>query len=482
MSCPQCNSRKSVIVESERTRCCADCGTLLDESSFVFEDDADYEDHTVFKTTVAKRRRKGETFRKYLHDVAIYYKMPEDLIERAYKILDTHLSNTCNMFNKVETAICIIFIASGSEWNNTWNLFDFAKHFYEQVDFRQLYRIYMSIMQQTPLARSINSKTPQEDTKGLLLRIYPTLMKDIILKEDYDKLYKSRNETSSFNKLIPLDELRRKMLALLDLGDLYLLNTGKHVRPIVIATAFIAGSSIYVKHRPAIRSLSKMNRKHVKLAINHICSSEKFEHYCDFFGGGAFKIRARLNEYIGLLYICSQQLPWLNNGESSKYVHYSLDDILQCFGSRRSENEAQNSGQGEQQHPFMKLDNKCYMIPSVKLSNERFEERKQQLAKVREWMEGKGKPPTSILGADITASDNSSLSLLRSIYKLRCAGISEEDLLNYTDGGIRAQAASLEFRESLSTPAPRTVIFSDLNSKRVSESDMTDEEIALYLR
>jgi hypothetical protein len=259
-------------------------------------------------------------------------------------------------------------------------------------------------------------------SSSYIKRIFPALKKQI---------YGDLKETNVFT----CQQLVVRTNELLELGDKYLLNSGKRARPAIIVTALLSGLSLLVENKKT-RTVSMKKR----IACTKKFKFDAFRALCPVHRN---TFSYRYTEYIDLLFACLNKLPFIK--DEKKYVHYHLADILTWFGKEDSP---------------LSLTDEQYSIAIFKRGTAERKEREELILEAQEMIEKNHIP------------DNTK-SKLYLVHKLLAEGCPTNDILNWTEGQLRIKAHSIDFR----------IETEDLNLDRevVDEEDMDDEEVAYYL-
>lgn len=310
----------------------------------------------------------------------------------------------------------------------SWTLDDYVDSFPLLLNVKLVNRAYLSIVK---AQGTTTWKTPQEQLVSFIDRIYPEVQKQVY------KGLQSRM-MRGFSKRA----LTAKTKQILDLGDLYFLNTSKKARPTIVATALIAGLALRVEAGQCKQRISCLR----------------------WFDLSAFEsvsffrkplMTSRLFEYFDFLYTCAKHVPWIKD-PVKKYVHYYLNDILDLFGKHSEESE-----------PVMKLSLDQYSPYCIAKNAHMREMMERDLASAQQHIKDNTQP-----------TDESSMVYM--LYKLLNYGFDSQQMLHWSQSYIRGTVDSLSFRESFGTCSTSSHL--DLNREEPDENDMDDKEIALYLR
>jgi hypothetical protein len=351
--------------------------------------------------------------------------LPEDLVNEGQKLINQYRALLSNRFGK-EVAIATISVVN-RPFRPNWTLDDYVDSFPLLLNIKQVNRAYMSIVN---AQGTISWKTPQEQLVSFIDRIYPEVQKQVY------KDHKSRI-IRGFSKQALVAKTKRIM----DLGDLYFLNTSKKARPTIVATALIAGLTLRLEAGQCKQ----------KICCLRWFDLSAFEHV-SFFRKPL--MTSRLFEYFDFLYTCAKYVPWIKE-PVKKYVHYYVNDILDMFG-KPSENS----------EPAMKLDLGQYSPYCIAKNTRMREAMEHDLASAQHHLQGNTKP-----------TDESSMVYM--LYRLLQYGFDDDQIRNWSQAYIRGMVDSLSFRESFGTYTPSE---KDLDRKELDERDMKAEEIAVYLR
>lgn len=358
---------------------------------------------------------------------ATFFNVPADLISRGI-ILIKDLAKDLSKYYKNESAICIVYIVN--QYNKPqWELQDYFENCLIPLNYTQIVRAYKAVANKYPNYRPISWKKPQEQIEFYAGRsLYPIIV---------NRLYGQKKRKAFTRK-----QLNERTRNLMDLADLYCINSGKKARPQILVAAMIAALSLYVE---------KMNKKNVRKVscfrkfdfrtFRSVCTVD-YTHFLDNY-----------KEYISFLYACAKAIPSTKNCEK-RYVHYYLTDILFFFGKREGLEK-----------------------PALSLTDEQFSVFGYQTSKeAREKME-------AILNQAKKNKENETIpadqkSMVYYVYKILVYGYPPEDILQWTEGYIRGLAHRIELRKDSNL---QVIAQMDLNRKDVDEQDMSDTEIENYL-
>jgi hypothetical protein len=273
-------------------------------------------------------------------------------------------------------------------------------------------------------------KSPQEQLVNFIDRIYLQVRKQVYKD-------KKKRVTRGFTK----QALIAKTKQIMDLGDLYFLNTSKKARPTIIATALIAGLVLRVEGGQC----------------NHKISCLRWFDISAFESVSFFRkplITSRLFDYLDFLYTCAKHVPWIKD-PVKKSVHYYVNDILELFSKR-----------DEYSEPAVKLGLDQYSTYCIAKNTKMRETMERDLASAQKYIKDDTKP-----------TDEQSMVYM--IYRLLQYGVDSQQMLNWSQGYIRGMVDSLSFRETYGTCISSDL---DLNKEEADERDMNDAELSIYLR
>lgn len=327
----------------------------------------------------------------------------------------------------MELALLAVYLVA-RDWLSTWSIDDFIENFPVPVDRAKLQRIQFVFAQESMVYKNVQFESSQNELERFLDVIIPYLRKQFAGSPKITK------PTSI--------QLKQRTKALTSLGDEYLLNTGRKLRPTIIAAAIISYASIIISNTKT-KSPRKMNiYQGLRLGVFRKC--------CIF---SRRYLRLRLDEYTDFLLACAQNIPWIKDPKS-KHVQYYLKDILDLYGKK------------EGKEPSLKLTDDQYSISVLKKGTETAKEREAMIQSAQQLVDNNNQP------ADHT-------SLVYCLYNLIRIGYKKEHIITWSEKTIRGTADSLCFREKYGTPLNTAL---DLDRDELDENDMLDSEIDLYMK
>ncbi|CAO0792602.1 unnamed protein product [Mucor circinelloides] len=425
MLCPSCKSNN--VDYDDDVLVCQSCGTVLEDSTFQHSDfTSTSQNIAYFSGTKKAQTGKHKAAKESVDKIAAYFNIPDDLVIKAKQLIQQHsgeITNRCNM----ELALLAVYLVA-RDWLSTWSIDDFIENFPVPVDRAKLQRIQFVFAQESMVYKNVQFESSQNELERFLDVIIPYLRKQFAGSPKITK------PTSI--------QLKQRTKALTSLGDEYLLNTGRKLRPTIIAAAIISYASIIISNTKT-KSPKKMNiYQGLRLGVFRKC--------CIF---SRRYLRLRLDEYTDFLLACAQNIPWIKDPKS-KHVQYYLKDILDLYGKK------------EGKEPSLKLTDDQYSISVLKKGTETAKEREAMIQSAQQLVDNNNQP------ADHT-------SLVYCLYNLIRMGYKKEHIITWSEKTIRGTADSLCFREKYGTPLNTAL---DLDRDELDENDMLDSEIDLYMK
>ncbi|KAL9548372.1 hypothetical protein MBANPS3_005718 [Mucor bainieri] len=426
MPCPSCNS--SNVNYDDDILVCQSCGAVLEDVSFQDNDFTTVSKNIeYFVKTKKAQPGKHKIAKDCVDKIATYFHIPEDLAVKAKQLIQQHSNELSNRYN-MELALLVVYLVARN-WLSIWSIDDFIEGFPVPVDRSKVQRFQFIFARDSELYKHIQCESSQQAQQKFLEIIIPHLRKQF-------------NGSTKISKSTMI-QLRRRTEALIELGDDYLLNTGRKLRPTIIAAAVISYASLLISN-PKFKSSGKMS----------IYRGRRLDVFrkCCYVGPRLLKMR--LQEYADLLLACAQNIPWIKDPEA-KHVHYYLKDILDLYGKEEGKQE-----------PSLKLTRDQYSISLLKRGDELTEEYEAMFRLAQQHLDNGTKldDPTS---------------LAYCIYNLMKMGYKKEHLITWSERTIRGMSDSLEFRAKYGT-ASNTEL--DLDRKELDDNDMLDSEIDLYIK
>ncbi|CAO3613253.1 unnamed protein product [Mucor fragilis] len=380
MPCPSCNS--SNVDYDDDVLVCQSCGTVLEDVSFQ-DNDFTSAPRNIEYYVKTKETRIGKHTRakEYVDKIAAYFHIPEDLATKAKQLIQQHSAKLPNRYN-MELGLIVVYLVA-RDWLSTCSIDDFIEKFPVPVDRSKIQRIQFIFAQESVIYKDIQCKSSRQELQMFLNIIIPHLRKQF---DGTPKITKST-----------LIQLKHRTEALFGLGDEYLLNTGRKLRPTIIVAAIISYASILVSN-PKFKSSGKTN-------IFQGRRLDVFRKCCIF---GPRLLRMRLQEYTDLLLACAQNIPWIKDPEA-KHAHYYLKDILDLYTKK----------DGEQEPSFRLTDNQ-YSLNIVKKSAELTKEYEAMFQFAQQHLDNGTKPE------NLT-------SLNYCVYNLMKMGYEKEHLILWTE-------------------------------------------------
>ncbi|GAN06517.1 hypothetical protein MAM1_0126d06001 [Mucor ambiguus] len=426
MPCPSCNSNN--VDYDDDVLVCQSCGTVLEDVSFQDNNFSSApENIEYFVKTKKVQTGKHKSAKECVDKIAAYFHIPEDLVTKAKQLIQQHSAELSNRYN-MELALLVLYLVA-REWLSTYSIDDFIESFPVSVDRSKVQRIQFIFARESVIYKKIQCESSQHELQRFLNTIIPHL------REQFDGSPKITKST--------LIQLKRRTEALIEMGDEYLLNTGRKLRPTIIAAAIISYASILISN-PKFKFSGKMS-------IYQGRRLDVFRKCCIF---GPRFLKMRLQEYADLLLACAQNIPWIKDPKA-KHVHYYLKDILDLYGKKE--------GGGE---PSLKLTDSQYSISLLKKGAELSQEYEAMFQLAQHHLDNGTKPEEHT-------------SLVYCIYNLIKMGYEKEHLITWSEKAIRGMSDSLVFRAKYGT-ALNTQL--DLDRKQVDDNDMLDSEVDLYTK
>ncbi|KAF1806152.1 hypothetical protein FB192DRAFT_1431595 [Mucor lusitanicus] len=407
---------------------CQSCGTVLEDVQFQDDIFTSAASNTAYFVKKKKNQAgKHASAKKCVDKIAAYFHIPEDLVSKAKQLIQQHSAKLSNRYS-IELALLVIYLAA-REWLSTWSIDDFVENFPVPVDRSKVQRLQFVFAQESLVYKNIQCESQQQELHRFLDTIIPHL------KTQFDGSPKISKST--------VMQLRHRTEALIRLGDEYLLNTGRKLRPTIIVAAIISYASLLINN-PKFKSSGKMS-------IYQGRRLDVFRKCCSF---GSRFLRMRLQEYTDFLLACAQNTPWIKDPKA-KYVHYYLKDILDLYGKKEGEEEAS-----------LKLTDDQYSISLIKKGAELAKEYEAMFELAQQHLDCGTEP-----------EDRTSLEYC--IYNLMNLGYEKEHLIAWPEKAIRGTSDSLNFRAKYGT-AWNTEL--DLDRTELDDNDMLDSEVNLYRR
>ncbi|CEP12070.1 hypothetical protein [Parasitella parasitica] len=361
--------------------------------------------------------------------IATYFRLPEDLTSRAKHILQIHSEDLSNR-TPIETALFVTYLAA-RDWVSPWSIDDFIENFPIPVDKSVIKHINFIFVEKSSLYKTLQFEVLQDEPDRFLNTIMPGLEKQF-------------GGSSKIPKSTAI-QLKKRTKALINLGDMYGLNTGRKCRPTIIATALIAYVSLLIQSKPG-KYKPKSSKK---ISLYHNRQFECFKKYCVF---GTKLLQSRLYDYMEFLKACALNITWISQPDK-KYVHYFLQDILDLYSPQNGAT------------PLLKLTHEQYSINVVK----------KNAASSRKF-EALVDSAQQHIDNNSTPIDNQSLEY--SIFYLMSFGVAKDDILKWSERAIRGITDSLQFRSNYGTHATHRL---DSDRVELDENDMLDQEVGVYI-
>lgn len=426
MPCPLCNS--SNVDYDDDVLVCQSCGTVLEDVSF--QDDnftSASKNIEYFVKTKKTQTGKHKSAKECVDKIASYFHIPQDLVSKAKQLIQQHSTKLSNRYN-MELALLVVYLVA-REWLSTWSIDDFIESFPVPVDRAKVQRIQFIFARESTMYKNIQCESSQRELQRFLDTIIPHLKKQF-------------NGSPKLSKPAMV-QLKQRTQTLIKLGDEYLLNTGRKLRPTIITAAIISYASLLISN-PQFKTSGKMS-------IYQGRRFDVFRNCCIF---GPRFLRMRLQEYTDLLLACAQNIPWINEPKA-KHVHYYLKDILDLYGKKDGEEEAS-----------LKLNDDQYSISLVKKGAGLAKEYEALFQSAQQHFDQGTEP-----------ADRTSLGYC--IYNLIKMGYEKEHLIAWPEKSIRGMSDSLNFRAKYGTALDPAL---DLDRKELDDKDMLDSEIDLYIK
>ncbi|KAI8639216.1 hypothetical protein BD408DRAFT_446155 [Parasitella parasitica] len=429
MPCPACNSDN--IDSDEGVTVCASCGTVIDDSVFQDNDFSYTQTNSEYLQPKTKTRTgKHKSALANVEKIATYFRIPEDSIAQAKHLILKHSEDLSNR-NPLETALFVTYLTARDRIS-PWSIEDFIENFPIPVNKSIVRHINFTFAKKSSLYKSIQFESSQNEPDIFLETIMPGI------KKQYGGSHKMPKSTTI--------QLKQRTKALINLGDLYGLNTGRKARPTIIATAMIAYASLQIQSK----SSNSNTKSSKKLSLYQNRRLDCFKKYCTFSNK---IIQSRMYDYMDFLHACAINISWIPNPDK-KFIHYFLQDILDMY--------SQQNGAA----PHLKLTDEQYTITVIKKNAALSSQFEILINSAQRHIDNNSAP-----------SDYRSLEY--SIFYLMTFGLTRSDIMQWSERSIRGMADSLQFRSKYGTNASLEL---DLDREELDDKDMLDQEVDVYIQ
>ncbi|KAK4520646.1 phosphatidylinositol synthase 1 (CDP-alcohol phosphatidyltransferase1) [Mucor velutinosus] len=426
MPCPSCSS--SDVVHDDDVLACQSCGAVLEDAFFQDNNFTSASNNIeYFVKTKKAQTGKHKSAKECVNKIAAYFHIPEDLATKAKQLIQQHSTKLSNR-HSMELALLVVYLVA-RDWLSAWSVDDFIENFPVPVDRFEVQRIQFIFARESVIYKDIQCKTSHQELQRFLVTIIPHL------RNQFDGSPKISKTT--------LIRLKHRTEALIKMGDQYLLNTGRKLRPTVIVAAIISYASILISN-PKFKYSGKMS---IYLGRR----LEVFRKCCAF---GPRILRMRLQEYTDFLLVCAQNIPWIKDPKA-EHVHYYLSDILDLYAKKEGEEE-----------PSLKLTDDQYSISLLKRGAELAKEYEVMFQNAQQHLDNGTEPENHA-------------SLGYCIYNLMKMGYEKEHLIAWSEKTIRGMSDSLNYRAKYGRTLNTKL---DLDRKELDDNDMLDSEVDLYIK
>ncbi|KAG1191085.1 hypothetical protein G6F36_002607 [Rhizopus arrhizus] len=355
---------------------------------------------------------------KRIEKVFKYFDIPNDAYNEAIGFYSKYKSKL-NAWKGIEIGLVLATLI-GSDSRPGWLLSDYLKAFPEPVDLKHIRSIYLTLFPSFTRFQKISDV--QLQVNFVVEKLYPTVVQQ--LQQKFKKLYKKPIKSQLIKIARQLTEFAKNH----GIGE------SAHIRPVICAAIFI--SALYLQRK-------ECKKKSALSSPLYVYKMQTIEPIIEI----SHRILAdRYNDILKLLGTCLEKVPWLSSVNPKNAVYF-LDDILTFFHGP---------------DPIFNASN--YQSQTIRKAERKREEFTETIREAKQKFDQGIEP-------------NSKTSLEFHMWNLLSRGYSVEELETWHPQALCDKSNSFLFKERFGiVNFPR-----DIDSVDVTQDDMSDQEVALYL-